>query len=252
VTLEAWAFDDQGRFIDKPKAEWTLEGLAGQIAADGTLTTPATASTAGSAKATVGSLSAMAQARFYAPLPWSFDFETGGVPRQWIGAGPRFKVAELEGAKVLNKPPVSSGLTRSAVFIGPPTMKGYTVECDLRASRQGRRMPDMGVINQGYTLDLMGRHQRVELRVWAAHLEKASQVPFTIEPDAWYHAKLRVDMNGDAARVLGKVWKTSDPEPADWTITLADELPVKEGSPGIYGDSPVDIYYDNLTVKGNE
>jgi len=252
VELEAWAFDDQGRFIDKPKAEWALEGLAGQVAPDGTLTTPATTSSAGTVKATVGSLSAVAQARFYSPLPWSFDFDTGGVPRQWIGAGPRFKVTELDGAKVLNKPPVSSGLTRSAVYIGPPTMKGYTVECDLRATRQGRRMPDMGLINQGYTLDLMGRHGRLELRVWAAHLEKASQVPFPIEPDAWYHAKLRVDMNGDVAKVLGKVWKRGDAEPADWTITLADELPVKEGSPGIYGDSPVDIYYDNLSVKGNE
>ena len=27
---------------------------------------------------------------------------------------------------------------------------------------------------------------------------------------------------------------------------------VQDGSPGIYGDSPVDIYYDNVTVKVNE
>ena len=28
-------------------------------------------------------------------------------------------------------------------------MKGYTVEADLLGTRKGRRMPDMGVINQG-------------------------------------------------------------------------------------------------------
>jgi len=51
----------------------------------------------------------------------------------------------------------------------------------------------MGVIDQGYTLDVMGRHQRVQLRTWGAHLEKSAEVPFTVEPDVWYHARLRVE-----------------------------------------------------------
>lgn len=252
VNFEAWVFDDKGRFIRKEKADWTLEGLSGRITADGTLETPAASTTAGTVKATLGELSAVAQVRLYSSLPWTFDFEQGGVPRQWIGAGPRFKVTELDGGKRLHKPPVSSGLTRAAVYIGPPTMKGYTVEADLRATRQGRRMPDMGVINQGYTLDLMGRHQRLQIRTWAAHLEKSAETPFTIEPDVWYRARLRVDVAGDEGTVRGKVWRKDEPEPAEWTVTLEDPMVVKEGSPGVYGDSPTDIYYDNVTVKVNE
>ncbi len=40
VSFEAWLFDDKGRFIRKEKAAWTLDGLAGAISADGTLTAP--------------------------------------------------------------------------------------------------------------------------------------------------------------------------------------------------------------------
>jgi hypothetical protein len=35
-------------------------------------------------------------------------------------------------------------------------------------------------------------------------------------------------------------------------ITLEDPIVVQEGAPGIYGDSPIDVYYDNVTVKVNE
>ena len=131
-------------------------------------------------------------------------------------------------------------------------MKWYTVEADLLATRQGRRMPDMGLINQGYTLDLMGRHQKLQLRTWGAELEKSSNLPFAVEPDTWYRAKLRVDVAGEKGTVAGKVWKKGEAEPEAWTITLEDPIVVQEGAPGIYGDSVTDIYYDDFTVKVNE
>jgi outer membrane protein assembly factor BamB len=252
ITFEAWSFDGKGRFLRKEKAQWSLEGLAGEITPEGELKTPPSATTVGKVKASAAGLSATGQARFFGPLPWTFDFEGGTVPRHWIGAGPRFKVTDLGGGKRLQKPPVASGLSRSTVFVGPASMKGYTVEADLLATRQGRRMPDMGLIDQGYTLDLMGRHQRLQLRTWGAELEKSANVPLTIEPDVWYHAKLRVDVAGEKGTARGKVWKKDEPEPDAWTITLEDPIAVQEGSPGIYGDSATDIYYDDFTVKVNE
>ena len=251
VSFEAWLFDDKGRFIRKDEARWTVEGLDGSISAEGVLTSPA-ATTAGKVEATFGDLTASAQVRLFGPLPWSFDFDDGKVPRHWIGAGRRFKVAELGGSQRLQKPPVERGLSRSSVYIGPPDMKGYTVEADLLGTKKGRRMPDMGVINQGYTLDVMGRHQRLQIRTWAAHLEKSASVPFPVEADTWYRAKLRVDVDGTKGTARGKVWKKGEPEPGDWMITLEDPIVVQEGAPGIYGDSPIDIYYDNVTVKVNE
>ena len=252
VAFEAWAFDEKGRFLRKEKAQWSLEGLAGEITPDGVLKAPAAATTVGRIKATAAGQAGSAQARLFGPLPWTFDFENGTVPRHWIGAGPRFKVTDLGGSKRLHKPPVTSGLSRSTVFVGPATMKGYTVEADLLATRQGRRLPDMGLINQGYTLDVMGRQQKLQLRTWGAELDKSANAPFAVEPDTWYRAKLRVDVAGDKGTVRGKVWKKGEPEPEAWTISLEDPIVVQEGAPGIYGDSVTDIYYDDFTVKVNE
>jgi outer membrane protein assembly factor BamB len=252
VAFEAWAFDDQGRFLRKETAAWTLDGLAGEIGPDGTLKLPAGATTAGKVKATVGSLSATTQVRAFAPLPWSFDFEGAAAPRHWIGAGPRFKVMEVGGGKRLNKPVLETGLQRATVYVGPPSLSGYTVEADLMYTRQGRRAGDLGLVNQGYTLDLMGKKQELQLRTWAAELEKSTTMPFPSEPDTWYRMKLRVDAAGEAGTVRGKVWKKDTPEPAEWTITLQDPALVKAGSPGIYGDSVTDLYYDNLSVKASE
>jgi hypothetical protein len=200
----------------------------------------------------VGTVSATTQVRLFAPLPWSFDFEQGAVPRYWIGAGPRFKVADLGGGKRLQKPPLEAGLQRATVFIGPPTVRGYTMESDVLFTRQGRRAGDLGIVNQGYTLDLMGKKQELQLRTWASELEKSATVPFAAEPDVWYRMKLRVDAQGDKGTVRGKVWKKDAAEPGEWTITLEDPTVVTEGAPGVYGDSVTDLYWDNITVKGNQ
>jgi outer membrane protein assembly factor BamB len=250
VAFEAWSFDDKGRFLRKENAAWSVEGLAGTLS-DGRLSVTG-ATTAGKVKATVGDLSASTQVRVFAPLPWSFDFEQGAVPRHWVGAGPRFKVADLGGSKRLQKPPLESGLQRASVFIGPPSLSGYTVESDLMFTRQGRRAGDIGLVNQGYTLDLMGKKQELQLRTWASELEKSVTLPLSSEPDVWYRMTLRVDVQGDQALVRGKVWKKDAPEPAEWTITLQDPLPVRAGAPGIYGDSATDLYWDNVTVRTNE
>src|SRR6185503_14276202 len=123
-------FDDQGRFLRKEKATWSVDGVQGTIDANGVLTAGA-ATTSGKVKATLGDLSATTQVRLFAPLPWTFDFEGSAVPRHWIGAGPRFKVADQVSGKHLQKPPQESGLQRAAVYVGPPTLKGYTVEADV-------------------------------------------------------------------------------------------------------------------------
>ena len=137
-------------------------------------------------------------------------------------------------------------------LLDPTPMSGYTMEADLMGTRQGRRMPDLGLIDQGYTLDMMGNHQKLQLRVWASELEKSANVPFPWEPDVWYHMTLRVDTAADKGTARGKVWKKGEPEPAAWTITLDDPIPVRAGAPGIYGDSPTEIHWDNLTVKVSE
>jgi outer membrane protein assembly factor BamB len=259
VRFAVRAFDGQGHALPAPAgAEWALQGLAGQLAAESgsTAFTPeAGRPQAGLMVAKAGGHQATARVRVIPPLPWSYDFEAveaGETPPWWVGAGKKFPVAELDGGKVLSKPPVAVGLDRSDVFLGPATLSGYTIQADLRGAVKERKRPDIGLINSGYHLDLMGNHQKVQLRGWASELRLEKSVPFPWEPDVWYTMKFRVDQQGDKALLRGKVWRRGEPEPREWTITAEDPQPVRQGSPGIYGYSAADIYYDNLKVTVNQ
>src|SRR4029079_1950415 len=134
---------------------------------------------AGKVTAKPGSLEAAGRLRVIPPLPWKFDFEAaevGKTPPWWLGAGPKFPVKELDGGKVLSKPPVAVGLDRSNVSLGPANLSNYTIEADLRGTVKGRKKPDLGLINSGYTLDLMGIHQEVQLRSWDSDLRVVKDV----------------------------------------------------------------------------
>lgn len=255
VRFAVRAFDAQGRALPDPSgAAWSLQGLAGKVDA-GSFTPDAGKPQAGKVAAKVGTLEATARVRVIPPLPWSYDFEAvevGKTPPWWIGAGLKFPVKELDGGKVLSKPPVAVGLDRSDVFLGPPSLSNYTIQADLRGGIQGRRRPDLGLINSGYHLDLMGNHQKIQLRAWPSELRLEKSVPFPWEPDVWYTMKLRVDQQGDKALLRGKVWRRGEPEPQEWTITAEDPQPVRQGSPGIYGYSAAEIFYDNVQVMVNQ
>ena len=105
VAFEVRAFDEKGRAVAAPAASsivWSLDGLLGTITPDGRLKADSSkGNQGGKVKATVGALSATGRVRAFAALPWSFDFETGKVPAEWVGAG-RLTVAEGEGGKTLH------------------------------------------------------------------------------------------------------------------------------------------------------
>ena len=247
------ALDANGQFLGEREASWAVDGLVGaSVSASGTLTTGSTASNhGGKVVATVGELSASAQVRVFAPLPWSENFESGKPPF-WIGGGPRLAAADVGGQQALQKSPSPSGLHRHAVYFGPANMSGYTVQADVMASAWRRRRPDLGIINSGYTLDLRGNAQRLQAQSWAAELRVDERVDFAWEPAVWYTLKLRVDIDDKRALVRGKAWPRTEAEPTDWTITMEDPYPVRMGAPGFVGYSPIDIYIDNVRVMENE
>ena len=252
VRFEVLAFDHRGRPVEAPAVEWALEGLEGSIGADGSLVPNGSGSAqAGIVLAAAGGVEGRARVRVVPGLPWSEDFEEveeGGNPAHWIGAGTKFKVRDVDGNKVLVKPPARVGLHRSNVYLGPPGMRGYAVQADLMGTWDKRRRPDMGLIANRYTLDMMGNHQQLQIRSWASDLRMAVTSPFDWEPDVWYTMKMEVEVEDDVAIVRGKVWPRNEEEPGEWTITARDPLPNREGSPGLYGYSPAEIHYDNVKV----
>ena len=231
--------------------EWAKTGLTGMLE-DGTFTPDKSAGAhAGTVTAQSGNLKATARVRVIPSLPWTEDFETielEKIPTHWIGATGKFFVREMDGNKVLAKTPVQRGLNRSNVYLGPSTMKNYQIQVDLMGTKDKRRLPDLGLIANRYTLDMQGRHQRLQIRSWASDLRMAKTIDFPWEVDVWYTMKMMVEVVDDKAVIRGKVWRTGESEPTEWTITAEDPLPNREGSPGIYGYSATEIYYDNLKV----
>ena len=231
--------------------EWMHTGLTGTLDNGQFIPDKSAGAHAGTVTVQSGDMQATARLRVIPPLPWTEDFETielEKIPTHWIGATGKFFVREKDGNKVLVKTPAQRGLNRSNVYLGPSTMKNYQMQVDLMGTRNKRRLPDMGLIANRYTLDMQGRHQRLQIRSWASDLRMAKTMDFPWETDVWYTMKMMVEVIEDKAVIRGKVWRTGQPEPAEWTITAEDPLPNREGSPGIYGYSATEIYYDNLKV----
>jgi len=254
--FEVRTFDTKGRRPLGPrKADWKLSGLTGSIEGGIFKAAKDKSFQAGEITATLNGLTSSARVRVIADPPWVEGFQTfesGKVPSHWVGAPKKWEVREHEGGQVLVKTVRPKGLLRNALYMGPSTMSNYTVSAEVKGAQKGRRRTDMGLIAGGYTFDLMGNHQRVQIRTWPAEERIASEVPFEWEMDRWYHLKLRVDVEDQRARVRGKVWPKGDREPEAWTITVEDPFPIRGGSPGLIGYSPADAYYDNIKVTVND
>jgi len=256
LSFEAYGFDAAGNPLGLVRADWSLKGISGTIDGNGRFRAGSERGfEAGAVSATVGDVQDAARVRVIAPLPWAEDFsghETGSIPSHWIGAKGKFVVQEKDGDRVLAKLHRERGLLRNALYMGPSIWNNYTIEADLMGGQVKRRRSDLGLLAGGYTLDLLGNHQRIQVRSWTSEERMAQQVDFPWEMGVWYRAKMRVETGADRAVIKGKVWKKSDAEPAEWTIVVEDPLPIAGGSPGLIGYSPVDIYYDNIKVTVNE
>lgn len=207
----------------------------------------------------------------------------GEPPLPWIGMRYRHVVREVDGSKCLVKVTTIPKGTRSQGWIGPIDLHDYSVQADVRAAESGvgapgdpttpatdsdadafakafgtaaalekARMPDMGLIAQRYTLDLMGSAQQLQLRSWppqvATHFSKT--IPFPWEAGRWYTMKFEARATGSDAVLRGKVWPRGEPEPETWTIEAVHENGNLQGSPGFFGNSKdSEIYIDNVSVE---
>jgi hypothetical protein len=249
---------------------WSADQLTGTVAADGTYAAPASGSTAGYVKATVGGVTGQARVRVIAPLPYAFDFESSAAPGSsgaatkgdkpadapptwWVGAPGKVFQRAIEGVgNVLLRPRDETVGRRAKVLLGPSTLEGYTVEADVRGREQRRQRGDVGLINQRYGLVLFGNGQKLELHPWQAADEMTVRVPYQWDADKWYRMKLRVDPLADGTtRVRGKVWPVGETEPAAWAVEKVDRIGHRRGSPGLYADGISDIYFDNVSVYKN-
>jgi hypothetical protein len=198
-----------------------------------------------------------ARVRVFPPLPWSETFDSYGpntVPAHWVNAGLKYIVREVDGQKVLVKTTEGSSLlSRARGYFGPSDLSNYTVEADIRATEKRRQTGDAGVIAQRYALVLYGNSQRLHLEPWQPETKRTVTVPFAWKADTWYRMKLRVEKLPDGkVRARGKVWPAAEAEPEAWMIERVDPIPNLQGSPGVFGAAPAEIFFDNLKVYPNK
>ena len=198
------------------------------------------------------------------PLKQDFDSftlgETNAVegvafaypPLPWIGARFKFEVRERDGNKCLTKTIDNKFFQRATVFIGTPEMKNYTIEADVMSDGNRRKMSEVGVIAQRYSIILKGNDQKLEIN---SNLERLRvSTDFKWSPNVWYHLKARVDVAaGGTGVVRAKAWKKGDAEPDAWTLEVPHKTAHQNGSPGLFGFSPQDmkVYIDNVSVTQN-
>jgi outer membrane protein assembly factor BamB len=286
-------FNERGQFLKESEAEFSVAGK-GEIAG-GEFTAPAgNEHSAVIVTAKVGELSGKARIRVVPPLPWKFDFDSiqlsqdqktkrveGEPPLSWVGARYRHKIRDVDGERVMVKVTYIPKGTRSQMWMGHDDLSNYTIQADLRGQRareikppvEGQPavpqpsfsnqppepLPDMGLIAQRYTIDMLGASQALQIRSWPPQVRTrfSKTIPFQWKPDVWYTVKFQASAegSGDGARAVlrGKVWPRGDKEPAEWTIEAVDEVPNLVGSPGLYGDATnAEVYIDNITVTPNE
>ncbi|MFN0076034.1 MAG: PQQ-binding-like beta-propeller repeat protein [Prosthecobacter sp.] len=186
------------------------------------------------------------------------DQPTEGVkfaypPLPWIGARFKFDVREVNGQKVFAKTFDRLLFQRGTVFIAPSNLSNYTMQADVMTDGSARSKSDIGLINQRYLICLRGNAGKLEV---SSNLERLKQeAVFKVTANTWYTLKTRVDVAADGSGlVLAKVWDKAQPEPAAWTIEVKVPRAHKNGSPGIFGFTPLNqkrVYLDNLSVTQN-
>lgn len=254
LKLTARLYNSRGQYIGNAEdVEYSVD-QGGTIGKDGVFHAATGVQAAGSViTAKSGSLTGTARVRTFADLPWKFDFNDGQIPLPWIGMRYRHKVGEVDGEKVMIKVTTIPKGTRSQGWIGPVDLHDYTMQADIRGQLANDKIPDIGLIVQRYTLELMGAHQVFRILDWNPVERNVVKIPLEWKGDVWYTMKLRASVEDGKSVLKGKIWVRGEPEPKEWQVESVDELASIKGSPGFYGNAKdAEIYIDNVLVTKNQ
>jgi len=225
-------------------------------------------SSAGAFKATSpDGLTGTIRGRTLRNLPIQMDYENSELtenqpdekvkfsypPLPWIGARFKFDVRELNGSKVFAKTFDRLLFQRATVFVGASHLSNYTMQTDVMTDGSARSKSDIGVINQRYLICLRGNAGKLEVSSNPERLKQ--EAPFKMTVNTWYTLKTRVDVAKDGSGVIrAKAWDKAQPEPEAWTIEVKVPRAHTNGSPGIFGFTPMNqkrVFLDNLSITAN-
>ncbi len=255
LPLKVVAFNALGQRLESlpTDLEFAVSGDGGTVDSEGVFhSSGANAHQAAIITVRSGAITQQARLRVIPALPWKFDFASNEVPVTWIGARYRHEARKIDGNPAIVKITTIPKGTRSQTWMGPADLHDYTVTADVKAAANTAKLPDIGLINGRYTLDLMGESQQLQIRTWAAQLRMAKSVSLDWKADTWYTLKVQTKVESTNAIIRAKVWPRDQSEPNEWTLTAIDEAPNRRGSPGLFGNATnAEIFIDNVTVVSN-
>jgi len=113
-------------------------------------------------------------------------------------------------------------------------------------------MPDIGLLAQGYALDLQGENQKLQIRSWVPQQRMAKSIDFSWKENTWYTVKFKTAVEDGVAVLRAKVWVRGEEEPQAWLLEATDDVPNTQGSPGLYGNAKdAELFVDNISVTAN-
>lgn len=262
IALTVRAFDAFGNPAPPPgedERRWSVAGLAAEVEGGVLRIRPDAPAGAGAVTVSVGETAAAARFRVVPPLPWRWDFNApdSTLPPEWMNAAGKYEVRALEngeaggdGGRVLVKRADNPFLRRARVYMGQPSLSGYTVSAAVLAKSRRRQLGNAGLVAQRYQLVLKGTHQRLEIHSWTPTEGRIMGIPFAWEADTWYSMKFRVVEDGEGIVAQGRVWPRGEEEPEDWTVEWREALPHEKGTPGIFADAvTAEIFFDDIRVE---
>lgn len=262
VDLTVRMFNEAGQLLGEAPKDKVQFMVAGNGTVKNSVFTAGDAGhQAGIVTAKMGDVTGEMRVRVVPELPWKFDFDKlNDAPVSWVGARYRHVIRTVDGSPAMVKITTIPKGARSQGWMGPSDLSNYTISADVKGQRNEDQLPDIGLIAQGYTLDLMGNSQQLQIRTWTPQLRMAQTVDFPWQEDKWYRMKFEASVEEDAsapqgkvAVLKGKVWPKDEPEPKEWTVTARDLSPQTSGSPGLFGNAKVaELYLDNLEIVPNE
>ena len=277
-SFKVWGLDAAGRRVREVTAEATWakfipptalvkSEVDGELAGATLRTTPAAKLSAGQLQAKWNNLTAVSRGRVVAGAGYRETFEAlplgqknpagedvGFPPLPWLGARVKWHALEKGGSKVVTNRLDNILFQRTMNFIGPSTLRNYTLEADVMTDGDRRVMSSVGLVNQRYLIAMVANSRILE--VSSNHERVKESVPFAAQPNTWYRLKTRVDSDGKGGGwVRAKLWPKAQPEPDKWTIEVRQEKLHDRGAPGVFAFSPQAlkrVYLDNLALSANE
>jgi len=277
-SFKVWGLDAAGRRVREVTSEATWAKFIpptalvkaevdGELAGATLRTTPTARLSAGQLQAKWNNLTSVTRGRVVAGPGHRETFEAlplgqknpagedvGFPPLPWLGARVKWHTLEKGGSKVVTNRLDNILFQRTMNFIGPSTLRNYTLEADVMTDGDRRVMSSVGLVNQRYLIAMVANSRILE--VSSNHERVKESVPFAAQANTWYRLKTRVDSDGKGGGwVRAKLWPKAQPEPDKWTIEVRQEKLHDRGAPGVFAFSPQSlkrVYLDNLALSANE